>query len=114
MKNIIPLKPKPSPAPKILAAPPLKSPVKPAPLATLPPSSGSLWTDPTHQEIATLAAALWRNRGCPPARDEEIWLEAERRLVTDREKPLDFDSGAVMGELDDRFPGPSGRSATSL
>ncbi|MBC8008765.1 MAG: DUF2934 domain-containing protein [Burkholderiales bacterium] len=43
---------------------------------------------PVHDEPATVdlkkvserARALWRERGCPMGRDEEIWLEAERQL----------------------------------
>jgi hypothetical protein len=35
---------------------------------------------PSHEEIVTRAAALWREKGCPQACDDEIWLEAERQL----------------------------------
>jgi hypothetical protein len=35
---------------------------------------------PTHEEIAQHAQHLWRDRGCPPGMDTEIWLEAERQL----------------------------------
>jgi hypothetical protein len=35
---------------------------------------------PTHEQIATRAHGLWRQRGCPPDRALEIWLEAEAQL----------------------------------
>jgi hypothetical protein len=38
---------------------------------------------PTHDEIALQAEQLWRKRGCPGGRDEEIWFEAERQLSKD-------------------------------
>lgn len=33
-----------------------------------------------HRLVSERARALWRERGCPMGRDEEIWLEAEREL----------------------------------
>lgn len=35
---------------------------------------------PTHDEIATKAAQLWKDRGCPEGIDNAIWLEAEQQL----------------------------------
>lgn len=35
---------------------------------------------PTHDEIATAAHSLWKDRGCPEGIDNEIWLEAEQQL----------------------------------
>jgi hypothetical protein len=35
---------------------------------------------PDREVIAERARALWRERGCPVGRDEEIWLAAEREL----------------------------------
>jgi hypothetical protein len=39
---------------------------------------------PTRDEIAERAKALWKARGCTPGRDVENWLEAERQLRTER------------------------------
>jgi hypothetical protein len=36
---------------------------------------------PTHDEISLEAQKLWQNRGCPDGCDNEIWLEAERKLM---------------------------------
>jgi hypothetical protein len=44
-----------------------------------PPSSSV--SRPGHPEIARLAARLWEERGRPGNADQEIWLEAERRLL---------------------------------
>ncbi|PTY08514.1 hypothetical protein DB347_02730 [Opitutaceae bacterium EW11] len=35
---------------------------------------------PTHEQIASRAEVLWKAKGSPAGRDEEIWLEAERQL----------------------------------
>lgn len=37
-------------------------------------------SQPTHDEIAAKAHALWEQRGHPTGSDNEIWLEAERLL----------------------------------
>ena len=39
---------------------------------------------PLHEVIAALAYELWLQHGRPDNRDESIWLEAERQLVTER------------------------------
>lgn len=44
-------------------------------------------TAPTHDEIARCARHLWRDSECPEGRDEEIWLEAERRLTAVNHTP---------------------------
>ena len=36
--------------------------------------------DPSGQDIAKLAYALWEERGVPDGSAEEDWIEAERRL----------------------------------
>jgi hypothetical protein len=89
-------------------------------------SSANALAAPSHEEIATRAEALWRQRGCPQARDDEIWLEAERQLCNppclerDRialaDPRFDFNrkSDDLMSELEDRFPGQTGRETTSL
>ncbi|AOS45474.1 hypothetical protein Verru16b_02555 [Lacunisphaera limnophila] len=33
-----------------------------------------------HADIAQYAHQLWQSRGCPTGCDDEIWLEAERKL----------------------------------
>jgi hypothetical protein len=38
---------------------------------------------PTHDEISSEAQKLWQQRGCPTGCDNEIWLEAERKLMED-------------------------------
>jgi hypothetical protein len=44
----------------------------------------SLIARPSHPEIARLAAQLWEKRGRPDGRDEEIWLQAEQQLLSER------------------------------
>lgn len=39
---------------------------------------------PSHDEIAQCASELWTESGCPQGRDEAIWYEAERRLISAR------------------------------
>ena len=36
--------------------------------------------EPTHDQISRHAEDLWRERGYPQGRDDEIWLEAEQKL----------------------------------
>lgn len=36
---------------------------------------------PMHEEIASLAYALWQRRGCPEGSAESDWFEAEQQLV---------------------------------
>jgi len=75
------------------------------------------------------AEVLWRQRGCPENCDEEIWLEAEQQLChvarTDKEEQdekafsdplprLNDKSDGVMGELEELYPGQTGRETTSL
>jgi hypothetical protein len=71
---------------------------------------------PSRDEIATRAEALWRQKGCPMDLDEQIWLEAELQLKSiglrnDSEVPGPAER---MRELDDLYPGDSGRETTSL
>jgi hypothetical protein len=35
----------------------------------------------SHDEIAARAYAIWRQRGCPPGQEAEIWLAAETELA---------------------------------
>jgi hypothetical protein len=84
---------------------------------------------PSREEISVEAEVLWRQRGCPSGRDDEIWLEAERQLrhvariqqdaddekaLSDPLSRLDLKSDDVMGELEELFPDPSGKETTSL
>jgi Protein of unknown function (DUF2934) len=42
----------------------------------------------SHDEIAQCARELWTESGQPEGRDQAIWFEAERRLVSERRAPL--------------------------
>jgi hypothetical protein len=93
----------------------------------IPPQTRS---DPTHDEIAQRARALWLEKGCPENQSEAIWFEAEEMLrgrlqlradddrgFADPSAPMD-DDGEPSGWLEQRLreagPGSSARSATSL
>jgi len=45
-------------------------------------------SSPSHDEIAQCARELWTESGRPDGRDEAIWFEAERRLISERRAPL--------------------------
>jgi hypothetical protein len=73
----------------------------------------------------TAAEALWRGKGCPSGCDYDIWLEAERDLrhpgngrdgaAFANPQPLLGQRGDdLMTELNERFPGPTGKETTSL
>ena len=36
--------------------------------------------NPSHQDITSLAYALWQQRGAPPGSSDQDWEEAERQL----------------------------------
>ena len=36
---------------------------------------------PTHEDIVSLAYALWQQRGCPEGSPEEDWFRAEQELA---------------------------------
>jgi hypothetical protein len=93
------------------------------------PSAPEVRATFSHEEIARRAEALWREKGCPPGCDAEIWLEAERRMGEHRRQKRDerdekafanprflFNQGdgSMMDELNERFPGSTGRETTSL
>ena len=84
---------------------------------------------PSHDEIATRAEALWREKECPQGRDDELWLEAERQLccspafvgkerdriaLADPRFDFNHKSDDLMEELNERFPGQTGKETTSL
>jgi hypothetical protein len=92
------------------------------------PSAGAVLA-PTHEEIATRAEALWRQKGSPQGCDDELWLEAERDLrhspafegeerdrIALADPRFDFNqkSDDLMEELNERFPGQTGKETTSL
>ena len=93
---------------------------------TLSPSPADAGLVSSHEEIATRAEALWRKKGSPQGCDEEIWLEAERQLGADlrlerdrialADPGFDFNrnSNDLMEELNERFPGQTGKETTSL
>ena len=78
----------------------------------------------THDEIALRAHRIWENRGRPSGYDDEIWLEAERQLLSEQvvsssslgasssANSVDIDQDALAGRLDD-FGDPGNRSVTS-
>ena len=45
---------------------------------------------PSHDEIAQCARELWTESGQPEGRDQAIWIEAERRLISERRLPLEI------------------------
>lgn len=54
---------------------------------------------PTHEQVALRAELLWKARGSPSGRDEEIWLEAERQLFDEaRELIVDTPAAAKTEE----------------
>lgn len=59
---------------------------------TMPMSDTSFTTapaqTPSHDEIAQYARELWHGSGRPTDRDEAIWFEAERQLITARMAPI--------------------------
>jgi len=84
---------------------------------------------PSHAEIAIRAEALWRQKDRPQGCDEDTWLTAERQLFRElctghdaREEaafarpgfPFNWESGALMDEVNERFPGQTGKETTSL
>jgi len=91
--------------------------MKPTSTGPSSPSSTNSRGNPSHEEIAARARALWQQEGYPADRDEEIWLEAERQLR--RSQVLKQDAAVPgpeerMEELDAIYPDPSGRETTSL
>jgi hypothetical protein len=48
---------------------------------TSPPAPADVRTGSLHDTIARQARVLWENYGRPTARDESIWLEAERQVL---------------------------------
>jgi hypothetical protein len=43
-------------------------------------SASSVEARPTYEDIASLAYALWQQRGCPEGSSEEDWFKAEQEL----------------------------------
>jgi hypothetical protein len=57
--------------------------IKPLATHAAQASANNLSTEsvqPTRDDIAALAYALWRDRGCPDGSAETDWLTAERKL----------------------------------
>jgi len=44
--------------------------------------------DPSPEQIAALAHAIWIDRGRPEGRELDDWLEAERQLKGDERQPI--------------------------
>ena len=43
--------------------------------------NSSTWSQPSHEQIASLASQLYRESGCQEGQDAENWLRAEQILV---------------------------------
>jgi hypothetical protein len=67
----------------------LKRPPRPHAMNTLS-ATDTITTDlaPNHSEIEQCARDLWTNSGQPAGIDDEIWLEAEQRLIAAKRAPL--------------------------
>jgi hypothetical protein len=61
-------------------------------------------SSPSHDEIAQCARELWTESGQPEGRDQAIWFEAERRLVSERRVPL---KPAVVPQATDHKASPT-------
>jgi hypothetical protein len=46
--------------------------------------STEMSVQPTTEEIANLAYALWQERGCPDGSPDDDWYDAENRLSSSR------------------------------
>jgi hypothetical protein len=57
--------------------------------SALIPTATETNPSPSHDEIAQCARQLWTESGQPEGRDEAIWYEAERRLISERRVPLE-------------------------
>ena len=57
---------------------------------------------PSHEDIALCAEKLWQDYGQPAGRDDDIWLEAERRLIAAASQSASMTtshkSGHTLGE----------------
>jgi hypothetical protein len=96
--------------------------------APLPSPLANVGLAPSHGQIAARAEALWREKGFPQGRDDETWLEAERQLRAELQQRIERDeimladprfafnrdSDDLMAELNERFPGRTGKEPTSL
>jgi hypothetical protein len=73
---------------------------------------------PSHDDITARAEAIWIERGRPQGADDEIWLEAERLLnlpgAESGLRPAGFKRDSVLADLDELYPGSTGRETTSL
>ncbi len=45
-------------------------------------------TGTIEEQIASLANALWRERGCPDGSAEQDWFDAERKLESERKTEI--------------------------
>ena len=60
--------------------------------------------EPTHEQLAALAYALWQERGCPHGSPEVDWLKAERTLRPSAH--TDQSVGATEDEMNMRATEP--------
>ncbi|MEO7412117.1 MAG: DUF2934 domain-containing protein [Opitutaceae bacterium] len=64
---------------------------------------------PCHDEIAARAYQLWSDSGHPEGRNDEIWLEAEHRLIITAETPPNLNS-AILQTLRHPVAPPAAKS----
>jgi hypothetical protein len=57
---------------------------KPKPAATPRLLTDGSPNEPSHDEIARRAYALWEQQGCPQGQDMSLWLQAETQLRPSR------------------------------
>lgn len=59
---------------------------------------------PTHEQIASRAEVLWKAKGSPAGRDEEIWLEAERQLYDEAREIVGDPHASPVSSLSSEEP----------
>lgn len=64
---------------------------------------------PSYDEIAVCAYQLWSDSGHPEGRDDEIWLEAEHRLMITASQPPNV-TAAILQTLRQPVAHPGGKS----
>jgi hypothetical protein len=68
---------------------------------------------PTHEQIAIRAELLWKAKGSPEGRDEEIWLEAERQLYDEAKEIISSTPRSESSNLSSEEPNPAMGSQSS-
>jgi hypothetical protein len=84
-------------------------PADPSPAAKAQIKKPGKVAPPSHKDIAAQAARIWREKGCPKGRDDEIWLEAERQLTGKATPPSHKDIAAQAVKIWREKGCPKGR-----